>query len=99
MFQSHPARRTSEVSEADNNSDIKQEEDGNASDDDHMVICEDAQAEIDLKCKDKLTDSDNETQDDNPEKKARCSSPGKREGAKPDVTCRPRAIKGTFRTE
>lgn len=87
-------------------SEMKQEEDGNVSDDDQMVICEDPQPEIDLKCKDKLTDSDNEAQDDDSDNKnfsqSRYSPVGgqKREGqdAKLDITCRPKPIKGKFRT-
>ncbi|XP_053974368.1 putative transcription factor capicua isoform X4 [Hylaeus anthracinus] len=80
--------------------DLKQEEDGNASDEDQMVICEDPQPEIDLKCKDKLTDSDNDVQDEDGEKKyaqPRFSpvSGQKREiTVKQEVTCRPKPIKG-----
>lgn len=38
---------------------------GDASDDDHMVICEEQTGvEIDLKCKEKVTDSDSESQSD-----------------------------------
>ncbi|XP_053974367.1 putative transcription factor capicua isoform X3 [Hylaeus anthracinus] len=79
--------------------DLKQEEDGNASDEDQMVICEDPQPEIDLKCKDKLTDSDNDVQDEDGEKKyaqPRFSpvSGQKREiTVKQEVTCRPKPIK------
>ncbi|XP_060817869.1 putative transcription factor capicua isoform X3 [Bombus pascuorum] len=82
--------------------DLKQEEDGNASDEDQMVICEDPQPEIDLKCKDKLTDSDNDVQDDDAEKKCYTQSRfspvsgQKREAmnVKQEVTCRPKPIKG-----
>ncbi|XP_015429478.1 PREDICTED: protein capicua homolog isoform X5 [Dufourea novaeangliae] len=82
-------------------SDIKQEEDGNASDEDQMVICEDPQPEIDLKCKDKLTDSDNDVQDDDGEKKCYTQSrfspvSGQKIEAlsvKQEVTCRPKPIK------
>ncbi|CAL7948398.1 unnamed protein product [Xylocopa violacea] len=81
--------------------DIKQDEDGNASDEDQMVICEDPQPEIDLKCKDKLTDSDNDVQDEDGEKKCYTQprfSPvigQKRESinVKQEVTCRPKPIK------
>lgn len=83
----------------ESNNDVKQEDDNNGSDDDQMVICEDTPAEIDLKCKDKLTDSDNEMQDDEKGKKRiRYSSPvnEKRDSqnSKQDVTCRPKPIKG-----
>lgn len=37
---------------------------GDASDDDQMVICEEPVQEIDLKCKEKVTDSDSESQSD-----------------------------------
>ncbi|XP_018578847.1 putative transcription factor capicua isoform X2 [Anoplophora glabripennis] len=45
---------------------IVQEQDvtGDVSDDDQMVICEDPGTEIDLKCKEKVTDSDSESQSD-----------------------------------
>lgn len=45
---------------------LMQEQDttGDISDDDRMVICEDATNEIDLKCKEKVTDSDSESQSD-----------------------------------
>lgn len=45
---------------------IVQEQDpiGDVSDDDQMVICEDPSTEIDLKCKEKVTDSDSESQSD-----------------------------------
>lgn len=42
----------------------EQDNAGDASDDDHMVICEDPGNEIDLKCKEKVTDSDSESQSD-----------------------------------
>ncbi|XP_076237686.1 putative transcription factor capicua isoform X7 [Calliopsis andreniformis] len=82
-------------------SDLKQDEDGNVSDDDQMVICEDPQPEIDLKCKDKLTDSDNDVQDEDNEKKCYSQSRfspvsgQKREAmnVKQEVTCRPKPIK------
>ncbi|XP_076636096.1 putative transcription factor capicua isoform X9 [Colletes latitarsis] len=80
---------------------IKQDEDGNASDEDQMVICEDPQPEIDLKCKDKLTDSDNDVQDEDIDKKCYSQSRfspmsgQKREAitVKQEVTCRPKPIK------
>lgn len=45
---------------------LMQEQDttGDISDDDRMVICEDPTNEIDLKCKEKVTDSDSESQSD-----------------------------------
>ncbi|XP_076675834.1 putative transcription factor capicua isoform X8 [Andrena cerasifolii] len=100
--QSH-AHRIMEMSMPVENteSDLKQEEDGNASDEDQMVICEDPQPEIDLKCKDKLTDSDNDVQDDDAEKKCYAQSRfspmsgQKREAinVKQEITCRPKPIK------
>ncbi|XP_026669551.1 putative transcription factor capicua isoform X6 [Ceratina calcarata] len=82
-------------------SDMKQEEDGNASDEDQMVICEDPQPEIDLKCKDKLTDSDNDVQEEDADKKCYTQSrfspmSGQKRDAvnvKQEVTCRPKPIK------
>nr|XP_033330666.1 putative transcription factor capicua isoform X3 [Megalopta genalis] len=81
--------------------DLKQDEDGNVSDEDQMVICEDPQPEIDLKCKDKLTDSDNDIQDEDGEKKCYTQSRfspvsgQKRETMtmKQEITCRPKPIK------
>lgn len=82
---------------------VKQEEETNGSDDDQMVICEDPQPEIDLKCKDKMADSDNDvaTEEDGEKKnyaQGRFSpvSGQNREGqnVKADVTCRPKPIKG-----
>ncbi|CAG9828447.1 unnamed protein product, partial [Diabrotica balteata] len=75
---------------------VQEQEAGDASDDDQMVICEDAGAEIDLKCKEKVTDSDSESQSDmdssienrvfqrfSPMTNSNCS----------EVTCRPKPIK------
>ncbi|XP_066597113.1 protein capicua homolog isoform X2 [Prorops nasuta] len=82
---------------------FKQEEDANASDDDQqMVICEDPQSEIDLKCKDKLTDSDNEAAQDEDMEKKNFNQPqfspvsGQKRDApsnKQEITCRPKPIK------
>lgn len=80
----------------------KQDEDANGSDDDQMVICEDPQPEIDLKCKDKLTDSDNDAQEEDIDKKSFNQSQfspvsgQKRDGVnvKQEITCRPKPIKG-----
>ncbi|XP_028141757.1 putative transcription factor capicua isoform X1 [Diabrotica virgifera virgifera] len=75
---------------------VQEQETGDASDDDQMVICEDAGAEIDLKCKEKVTDSDSESQSDmdssienrvfqrfSPMTNSNCT----------EVTCRPKPIK------
>lgn len=43
---------------------IQVQDNGDASDDDQMVICEETNVEIDLKCKEKVTDSDSESQSD-----------------------------------
>lgn len=96
--------RTSEIPLQIENAevDVKPDDDGNGSDDDQMVICEDPQPEIDLKCKDKLTDSDNDGQDEDAEKKCFNQSQfspvsgQKREVIKQEITCRPKPIKGTF---
>ncbi|XP_057651023.1 putative transcription factor capicua isoform X5 [Diorhabda carinulata] len=74
----------------------EQEGVGDISDDDQMVICEDPSTEIDLKCKEKVTDSDSESQSDmdssienrvfqrfSPVNNSSCS----------EVTCRPKPIK------
>ncbi|XP_069697817.1 putative transcription factor capicua isoform X2 [Periplaneta americana] len=70
------------------------------SDDDQMVICEDPQPEIDLKCKEKVTDSDSESQSDlEPliENKAfpqqRFSPVSGIKSSTGEVTCRPKPIK------
>lgn len=77
---------------------VKQEDDAAASDDDQMVICEDPQPEIDLKCKDKMADSDNDVpQEDDGEKKNYTQgrfSPTNGQNVKTDLTCRPKPIKG-----
>lgn len=74
----------------------EQEATGDISDDDRMVICEDPSTEIDLKCKEKVTDSDSESQSDmdsslenrvfqrfSPITTSNCA----------EVTCRPKPIK------
>ncbi|XP_071650429.1 uncharacterized protein Cic isoform X3 [Temnothorax longispinosus] len=103
MNQSHTQHRISEIPLQIENAeiDIKQDDDANGSDDDQMVICEDPQPEIDLKCKDKLTDSDNDAQDEDAEKKYNQSqfsamTGQKREvlNVKQEITCRPKPIKG-----
>lgn len=104
MSQPHAQHRISEIPLQIENAevDVKQDDDANGSDDDQMVICEDPQPEIDLKCKDKLTDSDNDVQDEDAEKKcynqsqfSPVSGP-KREAVnvKQEITCRPKPIKG-----
>lgn len=104
MNQSH-THRVSDIPLPTENAevDVKQDDDANGSDDDQMVICEDPQLEIDLKCKDKMTDSDNDIQDEDAEKKRYQSqfspvSGQKREviNVKQEITCRPKPIKGTF---
>ncbi|XP_032676177.1 protein capicua homolog isoform X5 [Odontomachus brunneus] len=103
MNQSHTQHRIAEIPLQVENADVdvKQDDDGNGSDDDQMVICEDPQPEIDLKCKDKLTDSDNDVQDEDAEKKCFNQSQfspvsgQKREAVnvKQEITCRPKPIK------
>lgn len=105
--QSHTQHRISEIPLQVENTevDMKQDDDANGSDDDQMVICEDPQPEIDLKCKDKLTDSDNDVQD-NEDVEKKCFNQSrfspvsgqKREviNVKQEITCRPKPIKGIF---
>lgn len=105
MNQSHTQHRISEISLQVENTeaDTKQDDDANGSDDDQMVICEDPQLEIDLKCKDKLTDSDNDVQE-NEDAEKKCYNQSrfspvsgqKREVIKQEITCRPKPIKGIF---
>ncbi|XP_072750573.1 uncharacterized protein Cic isoform X2 [Anoplolepis gracilipes] len=102
--QLHTQHRISEIPLQIENAevDMKQDDDVNASDDDQMVICEDPQPEIDLKCKDKLTDSDNDVQD-NEDAEKKCFNQSrfspvsgqKREviNVKQEITCRPKPIK------
>lgn len=105
MNQSYPQHRISEIPlQVDNTeADGKQDEDANGSDDDQMVICEDPQSEIDLKCKDKLTDSDNDAQDEDTDKKcfnqsqfSPVSGQKREANVKQEITCRPKPIKGIF---
>ncbi|KAL0123954.1 hypothetical protein PUN28_006048 [Cardiocondyla obscurior] len=100
MNQSHTQHQISEIPLQIAETDIKQDDDTNGSDDDQMVICEDPQPEIDLKCKDKLTDSDNDAQDEDAEKKCYNQSQFSVSGQKRDminvkqeITCRPKPIK------
>ena len=67
-----------------------------------MVICEDPHPEIDLKCKDKMADSDNDLgQDEDADRKCygkqRLSPVRDGQNVTTDVTCRPRAVKGNNR--
>ncbi|KAJ8923865.1 hypothetical protein NQ315_010447 [Exocentrus adspersus] len=79
---------------------IIQEQDvsGDVSDDDQMVICEEQVTEIDLKCKEKVTDSDSESQSDldssieNRVFHQQRFSPVTTSGCV-EVTCRPKPIK------
>ncbi|KAJ8686393.1 hypothetical protein QAD02_022187, partial [Eretmocerus hayati] len=79
-------------SDATHESDGKHEEEGNGSDEDQMVICEEmASSDIDLKCKDKLIDSDTETVDD---KGKYFKFPPENVGpTQEEITCRPKPIK------
>lgn len=75
----------------------EQDNPGDGSDDDQMVICEDTGPEIDLKCKEKVTDSDTESHSDNEtaENKQYSQqpySPISSSGCV-DITCRPKPIK------
>lgn len=75
---------------------------GDMSDEDQMVICEEPDAEIDLKCKEKVTDSDSESQSDmetveNKNFSQRPFSPINNSGCV-DVTCRPKPIKARLST-
>lgn len=77
----------------------EQENNGEASDDDPMVICEGTTAEIDLKCKEKVTESDSESQSDidhpieNRVFPQQRFSPVSGGGSSSEITCRPKPIK------
>lgn len=74
----------------------EQENAGDASDDDQMVICEDAGPEIDLKCKEKVTDSDAESHSDNEIAESKMYSQqiySPLNSGCADTTCRPKPIK------
>lgn len=62
------------------------------SDDDQMVICEEPPPEIDLKCKEKVTDSDSESHSDLDNTLDRSAFQQQCFGSS-DVTCRPKPIK------
>lgn len=77
----------------------EQENNGEASDDDPMVICEGPTTEIDLKCKEKVTESDSESQSDMdhpienrvfPQQRFSPVSSGANSS---EITCRPKPIK------
>lgn len=76
---------------------------GDASDDDQMVICEEPVQEIDLKCKEKVTDSDSESQSDmeptveNRAYSQQIFSPAANSNTG-EVTCRPKPIKACLPT-
>lgn len=75
---------------------------GDASDDDQMVICEEPPQEIDLKCKEKVTDSDSESQSDmepsieNRVYQRRYSPVTNTSSG--EITCRPKPIKACLTT-
>ncbi|XP_044764717.1 putative transcription factor capicua isoform X2 [Coccinella septempunctata] len=74
----------------------EQENAGDASDDDQMVICEDTATEIDLKCKEKVTDSDAESHSDNENAENKIYSQqlySPISSGCVDITCRPKPIK------
>lgn len=78
------------IQEHDNN--------GEASDDDQMVICEEPTVEIDLKCKEKVTDSDSESQSDLEHPIENRVFPQQRfspvsNNNSAEITCRPKPIK------
>lgn len=78
---------------------LEQDSIADVSDDDQMVICEEAPVEIDLKCKEKVTDSDSESQSDmEPQIENRVFpqqrfSPMTANTSSSEVTCRPKPIK------
>lgn len=78
---------------------VEQDSIADVSDDDQMVICEEAPVEIDLKCKEKVTDSDSESQSDmEPQIENRVFpqqrfSPMTANTSSSEVTCRPKPIK------
>ncbi|XP_063980469.1 protein capicua homolog isoform X3 [Diachasmimorpha longicaudata] len=102
--QAHSSHRIPEPQQLMDTSEssVKQEEDGNGSDDEQqMVICEDPQPDSEVKVKDKPSESDNDGQDKEGDEKnfgGRFSpvDGGKRDvqGVKTEVTCRPKPIKG-----
>jgi hypothetical protein len=82
---------------------ILQDNQGDVSDDDQMVICEESGGvEIDLKCKEKVTDSDSESQSDLEASVENRSFPQTRfspvSNKSTDVTYRPKPIKAIMPT-
>ncbi|KAK4871834.1 hypothetical protein RN001_015958 [Aquatica leii] len=72
---------------------------GDISDDDQMVICEEPSSEIDLKCKEKVTDSDSESHSDLEPPLENRVFPQQRfspvsSNNSVEITCRPKPIKG-----
>jgi hypothetical protein len=95
MAKSHSNRVQEFSKEIDHiESDFKQDDEANCSDEDQMVICEEIPlSEIDLKCKDKLIDSDNEgNHNDHLKSFHFCSD--RICTKKDEITCRPKPIKG-----
>lgn len=84
---------------------VEQDAIADVSDDDQMVICEEAPVEIDLKCKEKVTDSDSESQSDmEPPIENRVFpqqrfSPMIANTNSSEVTCRPKPIKAPTTTK
>ena len=81
---------------------VQDQDTGDLSDEDQMVICEEPPSEKDLKCKEKMTDSDSESHSDLDQG---IESRGFRHGFSPisgnsnDVTCRPKPIKARIANE
>lgn len=76
----------------------EQDNNGEASDDDPMVICEGPTTEIDLKCKEKVTESDSESQSDLDHPIENRVFPQQRfspvtSNNSTEITCRPKPIK------
>ncbi|KRT79820.1 hypothetical protein AMK59_7148 [Oryctes borbonicus] len=69
------------------------------SDDDQMVICEEPPAEIDLKCKEKVTDSDSESHSDLDNTLENRSAYQQQCFSSSEVTCRPKPIKAKITSD
>lgn len=77
---------------------VQEQDNGEISDDDQMVICEEPTPEIDLKCKEKVTDSDSESHSDHEVVVENRVFPQKRfspvlSNNPSEITCRPKPIK------
>lgn len=72
---------------------ILEQDVADASDEDQMVICEESPQEIDLKCKEKVTDSDSESHSDLDNALENRSAFQQQCYNSPDITCRPEPIK------